>query len=353
MEEIAMDSTIQKLSEVGEKAFIRNFIKPFFNLDDDPAGVGDDCAMVPFGSEAALLSTDRVPSDLTAFRLGILDYRGLGDYLARLNLSDIAACGGYPIGLLLNLGLPPDVEHDDVQSLCRGFEACATRHKASVLGGDITSACELSISATSIGKAPPGQVLTRREARPGDSVFLSRPLGLTPAAFQVFLSGHERKFSESVLTVLRRQFTHMEPMLSLGQALGKSGLCGACMDNTDGIGQSLSELSESSKVAFVVRKSALRIPELVETVGRATGVDPLNLVFNGGADFSLVGTLSGEWSCKRASAELGHPLEIIGRVEAGTGLWLEDGERKPLSFRGWNYFQGNSNEELLSSNADK
>ncbi len=341
------DSTL-RLSEVGEKTLIRDFIKPFFNSADDPAGVGDDCAMVPFGDEVALLSTDRVPSDLTAFRLGILDYRGLGDYLARLNLSDIAACGGYPIGLLLNLGLPPDVAYDDVQSLCRGFESCAARHKASVLGGDITSACELSISATSIGKVARGQVLTRRGARPGDSVFLSRPLGLTPAAFQVFLGGLDKKLPDDVLTVLCGQFTQLEPMLSLGQALGASGRCGACMDNTDGIGQSLSELGEASKAAFVVRQSALHIPAVVEVVSREAGVEPLTIVFNGGADFSLVGTLKGDWSSERASAEFGHPLEIIGRVESGTGLWLEDKERKPLSFRGWNYFQGSSSDGLLS-----
>ena len=336
------------LADVGEKAFIRDFIKPFFNLADDPAGVGDDCAMVPFGDEVALLSTDRVPSDLTAFRLGILDYRGLGDYLARLNLSDIAACGGHPAGLLLNLGLPPDVANDEVQSLCRGFEACAARHKTPVLGGDITSACELSISATSIGKAAREQVLTRRGARPGDSVFLSRPLGLTPAAFQVFLGGLEKKLPDEVLAVLRGQFTQMEPMLSLGQALGASGSCGACMDNTDGIGQSLSELSEASKVAFVIQKSALRIPAVVELVSREAGLEPLAIVFNGGADFSLVGTLTGDWTSERASEELGHPLEIIGRVEAGTGLWLEDAESKPLNFRGWHYFQGSSNEGLLT-----
>lgn len=116
------------------KALIRDFIKPFFNGADDPSGVGDDCAMVAFGDEVALLSTDRVPSDLTAFKLGILDFHGLGDYLARLNLSDIAACGGQAVGLLLNLGLPNDIAYEDVRALCRGFGGCADRHGATVLG---------------------------------------------------------------------------------------------------------------------------------------------------------------------------------------------------------------------------
>jgi thiamine-monophosphate kinase len=332
----------QNLSEVGEKALIRDFIKPLFNSADDPAGVGDDCAMVPFGDEVVLLSTDRVPSDLTAFKLGILDFHGLGDYLARLNLSDIAACGGRAVGLLLNLGLPNDIAYEDVRALCRGFLGCAERHGATVLGGDITSACELSISATSIGRAVRGQVLSRRGARPGHSIFISRPLGLTPTAFRVFLGKLESQFSTDSLALLRRQFTDMQPMLSLGQLLGASGQCGACMDNTDGIGQSLSELSEASKCAFVVHADALKISSVVEQLSRAISVRPLNMVFDGGADFSLVGTLHGTWTNESASARFKHALEIIGVVESGQGVWLNDGRKTPLAFRGWNYFSAHS-----------
>jgi thiamine-monophosphate kinase len=338
MEKTAMKPPPKKLSEVGEKALIRDFIKPLFNGADDPAGVGDDCAMVPIGDEVVLLSTDRVPSDLTAFKLGILDFHDLGDYLARLNLSDIAACGGRAIGLLLNLGLPNEIAYEDVRALCHGFGSCADRNGATVLGGDITSACELSISATSIGKALRGQVLFRRGAIPGDSIFISRPLGLTPAAFHVFLGKLESRLPSDSLTLLRRQFTDMQPMLSLGQALGASGQCGACMDNTDGIGQSLSELSDASKCAFVVDVSALQIPPVIENVSQIVSLRPLDFIFNGGADFSLVGTIRGQWSSKRATTHFGHPLEIIGHVEAGQGVWLNDGQRKPMAFRGWNYF---------------
>jgi thiamine-monophosphate kinase len=336
--EAFVNSPVKKLSEVGEKALIRDFIKPFFNGSDDPTGVGDDCAMVTFGDEVALVSTDRVPSDLTAFKLGILDHYGLGDYLARLNLSDIAACGGQAIGLLLNLGLPNDVTYDDVLSLCRGFGSRAERHGVAVLGGDISSAGELSISATSIGRAVRGRVLTRRNANPGDSIFISRPLGMTPAAFHVFLGKVESKVSSELLLLLRRQFTDLEPMLSLGHALAASGQCGACMDNTDGIGQSLSELSDASKCAFVIQNSALRIPSVVERVSQIIGLPSIAFVFNGGADFSLVGTIRGQWSSERATARFAHPLEIIGHVEDGHGIWIEDGQRKPLEFHGWNYF---------------
>ncbi len=199
-----------RVGGVGEKALIRDFIKPYFNAKDDLSGVGDDCGMVAFGSEVALLSTDRIPADLIAFRLGLLDYKQLGDYLARLNLSDIAACGGRAVGLLLNLGLPDSISYGDVQQLCRGFGECATRHNTLVLGGDITHASELSVSATSIGRCPEREVLSRRYAAPGDSIFLSRPLGLTPAAFCHFLSKVPGALDDVTLTTLQAQFTSLE-----------------------------------------------------------------------------------------------------------------------------------------------
>jgi thiamine-monophosphate kinase len=326
------------LADLGEKALIRNFIKPYFNKTDDPAGVGDDCAMVGFGNEIALISTDRVPADLTAFKLGLLDYWGIGDYLARLNLSDTAACGGRAVGLLLNLGLPNDISVEEVESLCRGFGECADRHGAGVLGGDVTNAGELSISATSIGRAARGLVLTRRRAMPGDSVFVSRPLGLTPAAFHVFRERRESELSPESVAQLKRQFTGMEPMLTLGQSLAASRTCSSCIDNTDGIGQSLSELAEASGCSVVVDHAELRIPAIVEQVARLVGRPALDIVFDPGADFSLVGTLQGEWSSERASTHYGRDVEIIGRVEVGHGVWLDDGVRKPLSYRGWNYF---------------
>ena len=326
------------LSSIGEKTLIREFIKPFFNSADDPGGVGDDCAMIAFGEELALFSTDRVPSDLTAFRLGILDHCGLGDYLARLNLSDVAACGGRAVGLLLNLGLPSGLAYKDVRAICQGFGSRAEKHGATVLGGDITSACELSISATAIGRVARDHVLTRRAARPGDCIFVSRPLGMTPAALRVFLGDMQSHLSPDSVNTLRGQFTDLEPMLPLGQALSACPERGACMDNTDGIGQTLTELSESSKCAFVILRSSLSIPHLVKAVGNVVGMEPLEFIFDGGADFSLVGTLRGEWSTERATAQFGHPLEIIGRVEEGHGVWLEDVDRRPLRFRGWNYF---------------
>jgi thiamine-monophosphate kinase len=83
----------------------------------------------------------------------------------------------------------------------------------------------------------------------------------------------------------------------------------------------------------------LQIPEPVREVGTIIGKRPLDFVFNGGADFSLVGTLHGEWSSERATSVFECPLEIVGAVESGEGVWLQDTHRSALEFEGWNYFR--------------
>ena len=173
----------------------------------------------------------------------------------------------------------------------------------------------------------------------GDSIFLSRPAGLTPAAFQYFLGEHRLQPPEDDVLKLREQFTPMTPMVELGQKLASSDLCTSCMDNTDGIGQSLSELAAASSVSFVVDEHLLVVPDLVTRVAAKAGKEPLQFLFDGGADFSLVGTLRGQWSRDAAKAHFDNLIEIIGRVEIGVGVGLKRAEvMRDLPFRGWNYF---------------
>ena len=241
--------------------------------------------------------------------------------------------------MLLNLGLPPNTAYGDVEALCRGFRLQAEKTGCRVLGGDITASMELSISATSLGLAARNRVLRRRGGRPGDSIFISRPAGLTPAAFEYLLGQRTEELPQEDVKRLQEQFTSMYPMIELGETLADSGMCTSCMDNTDGIGQSLSELGEASSMSLVVDEALLTIPKLVARVASMRNKEPREFLFNGGADFSLIGTLKGHWDQGDARVRFGESIEIIGRVEEGSGVrLLQSGKLRDLPFKGWNYF---------------
>lgn len=331
-----------KISDFGEKKLIEQFIKPLFNPSNDFTGIGDDCAMIDCNAnETLLLSTDRIPADLVSFKLGLIDYFGLGKYLAHLNISDIAACGGKPVGLLLNFGLPNDLLMDDFQRLLQGVKNVIDKFDCKVLGGDITASSEISISATSIGKTEKGKVLTRRNAKEGDYIFVSRPIGITPTAFEYFCNLKPKGFKLTISEeeILIKQFTDMFPMCELGQQLSNSGYCTSCMDNTDGLGQTLSELSQLSGVCMQVDNDKVLVNQLAKKVCSQTDKDFIQFAFGAGSDFSLVGTLNGQQTEKEFQNIFDNKISIIGKAIKGQGVSLKKGsEILELKFKGWDYF---------------
>ena len=328
------------IAEIGEKKIIRDFLRPLFDGDHQKPFLGNDCAVLVVGAEKdVVLSTDRVPADLIAFRKGIIDYGGLGRYLAVLNLSDIAASGGVPLGLMLNLGMPDQLLFKDLRMFCVEFKRAVEKVNARIVGGDITSSGEFSASATSIGVVPKGRALSRSGAKPGDYIFVSNPLGITPAAFMCVL---ELGWSQELLrykSSLMDVFARPEAQIPLGVELRASGLCTACMDNTDGYSECFYELSIESGVKFVLDRHKLMVPEAVRAVAQAAKVGELELALRAGADFGLVGTVS-DPSIIGHLRQKGWPaLWVVGRVYAGEGVVIRNGDRETEVLRqGWNYF---------------
>lgn len=332
------------VQEIGEKALIENILRPLFNPTNERNSVGDDCAAMeaPAGS-LTLVSTDRVPADLISFNAGVLNFRTLGRYLGVLNLSDVAACGGVPQGLLLNCGLPGQFKVQDVLAIATGFQEIACQFGANVIGGDVTSSSELCLSATVLGYVESNHMLRRRGARSGDSVFVSRDIGLSPVALIFCL--HSNLFewlTSDQREKLKAQFEAITPEIELGRRLGLSGDCTSCMDNTDGIAQSLTELARESDCAFVVHEEQLHVGSLVTLASNKLDREKTTLALGPGADFGLVGTLRGKWSTEKARKQFGTDIRIIGETESGGGLYLRRGRHtEPLNIPGWNYFSLN------------
>lgn len=329
-----------RLSDIGEKRLIAEHIRPLFNPTGDPKGIGDDCAIleVPAG-DVACISTDRVPADLISFRLGILDYRGLGYYLAVLNISDVAAVGGRPTGLLLNLAFPADFLLVDFLSLLDGVHAAAETYAVPVVGGDLSSSAEMNLTATILGAVERDRALLRSGARAGDLVFCCENIGVTATAFQYLLNGGQERLPLSLeeQEVLVRHFVRPTPQLELGAALSQSMCCTSAMDVTDGVAQSLSELAVSSGVAIDIDRGALPIAAVSRKVADHFALDVVDLVLGPGADFQLVGTIDPRHPAFSAIAKR---VVIIGAVRSGSGLFLKDDNTLvPHTPKGWNYYK--------------
>ena len=337
--ETVMSGVGTRLSDLGEKALIRDLIRPRFNPQGDEDSIGDDCAIVPLKpGEAVCASTDRVPADLVSFRLGILDHFGLGRYLAVLNLSDIAAMGARPVGLLLNLGLPGDMAVAHLDALLRGVGDACESYGCRVIGGDLSSASELCLSATSLGSLDPARALRRGTAQPGDSIYCSDFIGLTSSAFAYFLTAKPAgmKLSAASENLLMDCFRKVRPRFDVSSALVASGHRASAMDNTDGAGQSFLELAEASGTAFVLRADALPLHSVTFELAELLSLDAVDLALSAGADFQLLGAAEPSLFAGKTPEN----IIAVGEVGDGTGLYLARAGRAPEPYapRGWTYF---------------
>ena len=113
---------------------------------------GDDAAIIDLSlaEEDLVVTTDPCPVPM-AWTLGFDDYYYYGWLLATINLSDLAAMGATPVGLVNSLVLPPETTVASFERLLDGFDESCERAGAIALGGNIKEG-SLQCGATALGK---------------------------------------------------------------------------------------------------------------------------------------------------------------------------------------------------------
>src|ERR1017187_9544218 len=112
----------QVLGTLGERTILSDIIMPRIALGEAGAdGIGDDCAeiAVPPAGHTILATTDPCPSPV-AFVLGDHDYWHYGRMTVLINVSDLAAMGAKPIGILVSTVMPNDMLINDYQRFLDG-----------------------------------------------------------------------------------------------------------------------------------------------------------------------------------------------------------------------------------------
>ncbi len=283
----------------------------------------DDCAVIDAGDRYLVATTDMLHRQ-TDFP-DIMNPWQMGWMSVAVNLSDIAAMGAEPSGILIAAGLPPEADLYFIDELFSGFADCAGYYGTKVLGGDTDSHQELTITGCALGFVEKDLVLRRRGAGPGDILCTTGVLGGAGAGLWAW--HHRLSDSEFIIKLLEP-----EPRLREGRALAQSRAVTAMMDNSDGLALSLSDLSEVSRVGFVVYEDRLPIiPGLEEMVGHEEAV---SIVMSAGGDFELVFTVRPEMlEAARKACE----LTVIGTV-VDEGIWAEShGERRRIEPKGYEH----------------
>ncbi|HWQ44451.1 MAG TPA: thiamine-phosphate kinase [Methanosarcina barkeri] len=310
-----------KVSSVGERVLISRLSEIFKAPDGKEKGqeevlVGagsDDCAVLDLkGEDCLVVTTDMLhrttdfPEEMTPWQMGWMS--------AAVNLSDIAAMGAEPTGVVMAIGMPADTGVAFVEELAKGMQACAEFCGTAVIGGDLDTHVELTITGTALGRVKKSQILLRRGAKPGDLVCVTGHTGSAGAALEALQS--KKPVSETILKTLFEPI----PRTKEARKLAESGAATSMMDTSDGLAMSLYDLAGQSHVGFRIRENTLPIlREVREFVSSSEKLTELAL-YTGG-DFELLITIDPQ---KLKKVQNICNLTVIGEcTKYETGIVLE------------------------------
>lgn len=295
-------------------------------LGDAAGPIGDDTAYLPEHTGTVVVSTD-TSMEGTHFKLAWLSLEEIGWRAAAAALSDLAAAGAEPLGILAAISVPSEGAPEKVIALMKGVGDCAQSVETKVLGGDLTTAPVWSATVTVLGSA--ARPLSRRGARPGDALWVTGSLGGSRAALIPWLSGTEPD------PAARAAFASPVPRITAARWLKSQGAT-AMMDTTDGLAGDLNHLAAASEVAIEVELSRLPLHPSVRSVALEAGVDPGHFAALGGEDYELLVTLPGNWSPPEGLIGGGVTLTRIGEVGSGSGVRLRQRGR-PVVLQGYSH----------------
>ncbi len=311
----------RKCADLGERQLVRKITKILGITEKD------DCAVLDAGDRYLVWTTDMLHRE-TDFPPAATPWQ-MGWMTAAVNLSDLAAMGAEPLGLLVAVGVPPDAEIGFLDELFSGLRDCARRYGTEILGGDLDSHRELTLTGSALGQVEKDLILRRRGAHPGDLVCTTGSLGSAGAGLRQVLDQGLAK------TELAKRLLEPVPRLVEGRALARSGAVTAMMDNSDGLALSLSDLAEASGLGFVVREDLIPVSAEVEEAAK-TGEDMIGLVLHAGGDFELLFSVRPDGI---EAAREACDLTVIG-VAVEEGVWIESGGiMRPLLPKGYEHFR--------------
>ena len=325
------------LSDVGERTLVELARKICKRGARVRVGIGDDAAVIDLDNrKCAVLTTDMLVAS-KHFPPGTSPEQ-MGRKAVVVNVSDLAAMGAEPLGLIFSVGLPRRLEVKFVERLVREMDAAAREYGTYVVGGDLDESEEIIISGAAFGVTHRRKFLTRSGARVGDLIAVTGRIGAAAAGLNLLL---KRLPVESYHALVKAQ---LEPRARLqeGRALARSGFVTAAIDVTDGLAANIWHLAKESKVKIVVDRNNIPEHPLVRKFAVEHGFNVDDFVLFGGEDFELLFTVRPRgWKKVRLMLErIDTTATMIGCVTKGKGVFIKSNEQtKSLPNRGYEHFR--------------
>lgn len=320
-------------------------------------GVGDDCAVLQYSSDAAdprrlLVTTDMLMEGIH-FDLTYTPLKHLGYKAAMVNLSDVYAMNGTPRQLLVSIAVGRRFKVEHLDELYAGIRLACERHGVDIVGGDTTTSLTgLAISITCIGEAQAEEIVYRSGAKDTDLICVSGNLGAAYMGLQ--LMEREKLIFESQKsnpeTAAQPDFSGREYLIErllkpearrdIIQRLHEAGIRPtSMMDISDGLSSEAMHICKQSHTGCRIYEERIPIDYQTAVTAEEFNMNVYTAALNGGEDYELLFTVP---LTDHEKVEQLDDIKVIGHItrpELGAKLITRDGNEFDLKAQGWNPMQ--------------
>jgi len=334
----SMDHTIK---EIGEKKLLQKLRSYLGNSPTLVRVFSEDCAVLRNPSGSYQLFTTDVLVENIHFRSEYADAKTIGRKAVLVNLSDISAMGGTPSVFMLSAGFPENTSVKFIEELYEGMTSVALENGIAFAGGNVSQSPVLFLDIFMGGEVAADEALFRNSAKPGDTIFVSSPLGASAAGLKCLQAGHRRTNSD--LSAIRDAIqAHLEPPNHnpLARKLASLKQLSSMIDLSDGLGSDLAEICRESGTGARIQLDRIPIATCVAELALEMNWDPLELALYGGEDYHLLFTVPDKNRMEFANHAADLKLYEIGvMTDQADGIFGVDakGEKIPLK-EGFEHF---------------
>ena len=336
-----------EIAELGEFGLIKHLTKDIKTVHKSTQkGVGDDCAVMNFGSKRVLMTTDMLLEGIH-FNLEYVPLKHLGYKAAVVNFSDIYAMNGTPTQITVSLGVSKRFTVEDIEALYSGIRLACERYGVDIVGGDTCSSMTgLTISITCLGEANAKDIVYRNGAKQNDLICVSGNLGTAYMGLQLLererivarADENAQLAFEGREYLLERQLKP-EARRDMIAALKQAGIKPtAMMDVSDGLSSELMHICSQSGVGCCIYEDKLPIDYQAAALAEEMNLNIVTCALNGGEDYELLFTCSLEDYEKLIPIEDLYVIGHITKQEYGCNLIGRNGEELQLKAQGWKAF---------------
>ncbi|MBE6489277.1 MAG: thiamine-phosphate kinase [Methanobrevibacter sp.] len=301
-----------KVSDIGEKELVRYIIANSKDITPDDTAVTELTDSNLISTCDMLIQSRHFPENMSYFDMGFKS--------VTVNVSDLAAMGAEPLGFLLSIAIPKDLDVDSFKQIIEGVLSACNYYSIPLIGGDTNEAYEIIISGTALGLAE--SPLMKDTYEIGDLIAVTGDIGLAALGFEL----------ETLDNVYTKH--SLKPEAKIKEGLILKDFATSATDITDGLASELYEIKRDG-FGFMIYEEFLGITDEYKEISEKLNLDYLDLILHVGEDFELLFTIS-----KDNLEKLPIDVKVIGEVTDSdvVELTLENGFVEEIKNRGYEHY---------------